>query len=94
MKKTYFDLVDTYKIINNHYSGIDKSVFFKTTDQSDRVTRLTSYPNNLLHQRFQSDIRKNFFSIRVTNSWNNLPDVIKDAPTIDSFKTNLKKLML
>ena len=93
-RRDYFDLVETYKIINNHYSGIDKSVFFKTTDQSDRVTRLTSYPNNLLHQRFQSDIRKNFFSIRVTNSWNNLPDVIKDAPTIDSFKTNLKKLML
>ena len=47
-----------------------------------------------MHQRFQSDIRKNFFSIHVTNIWNDLPDMIKDAPTIDSFKTNLKKLVL
>ena len=93
-RRDFFDLVETYKIINNHYSGIDRSVFFKTTEHSERFTRLTSYPKNLLHQRFQSDVRKNFFSIRVINIWNDLPDGIKDSPSIDSFKTNLKKLML
>ena len=38
----------------------------------------------------RTELRKKTFGIRVTDSWNSLPDDVITAPTINSFKSRLK----
>jgi len=49
--------------------------------------------NNYFHffHRSRLDIRKNFFSQRVVNVWNSLPQVVVDADSVNSFKNRLDK---
>jgi hypothetical protein len=46
--------------------------------------------DNLLMPRFRSEIRRHAFSIRVIRSWNDLPDIIKQARSVVEFKNGLK----
>ena len=39
----------------------------------------------LVKNRSRLDIRKNFFSQRVVNDWNSLPEVVVEAESINSF---------
>ena len=38
-------------------------------------------------------LRNSFFSQRVVNDWNNLPDTVVSAPTVNSFKNRLDKFL-
>ena len=90
-RRIKFDLVQTYKILN----GIDRvspDIWFKTVEQNNRLTRITSYSKNLVAVRSRTDIRKNFFSNRVVNLWNSLPTDIKDSRTVKIFKNKLEPL--
>ena len=40
-------------------------------------------------KRFGLDIRKMFFTIRVVKDWNELPRVVVDALSLETFKANL-----
>ena len=39
------------------------------------------------------EIRKNFWSQRVTDQWNNLPDEVKAAESLNYFKNGLDNVM-
>ena len=39
------------------------------------------------------EIRKNFWSQRVTEEWNNLPNEVKSAETLDNFKNGIDNLL-
>jgi hypothetical protein len=43
-------------------------------------------------QYAKTDIRKEFFAIRVAETWNRLPDRVKLTEKPESFKKELKKL--
>ena len=87
------DLVETYKIINS-VTKVDKSSWFTmAAEGSTRITRLTADPLNLAPKSAKLEIRKNFFSVRVVNDWNNLPSEVKRARSVNSFKAHLDKLM-
>ena len=49
-------------------------------------TRAATGKYNLAKKRFHHEFRNNFFSSRVTDEWNGLPDNIKEARTVSSFK--------
>ena len=40
----------------------------------------------------RTDMRKNFWSQRVVEPWNNLPDEVKQVETLDSFKNCIDNL--
>ena len=51
-------------------------------------TRITDGFLNLLKPELKKslDLRCNFFSVRVVDPWNNLPNEVKEAETVNTFK--------
>ena len=78
------DLIETFKIYHN-YNNVDFNNFF--TMNKSAVTR--NQKGKLFHTRFNTNIRKNYFSNRVVKHWNNLPRAIKFAPNLNTFKNLL-----
>ena len=81
------DLLQTYRIMKQ----IDKS---KPDDYFEPATtsKTRGYSKKLIKTRSRLDIRKNFYSQRVVNGWNKLPQIAIDAPTLLSFKRQLTQL--
>ena len=48
-----------------------------------------SHSLKLFVPRCEADVRTRFFSVRVINLWNGLPDYVVSFPSIDSFKRSL-----
>ena len=80
------DLIQVFNLVK----GIDKIDFnnFFTLANSNR-TRGHKY--KLVKVRSRLEIRKNFFSNRIVNMWNNLPAFVVDADSVNSFKNRLDK---
>ena len=91
-RRTRFDMIQVYKILHN-VDKVDENVWFKRANvSSGRVTRLTANPLNLKKKRTNTDVYKNFFSNRVIDLWNNLPDCVKSARNLYTFKKEYDKL--
>jgi hypothetical protein len=74
---------------------VNPSIWFRTVDnQHTRLTRNTSYNKNLIATRFKTDIRRNFFSVRVVSLWNSLPIEVKESRNVTIFKTKLEELVI
>lgn len=92
-RRIRYDLIQTYKIINE-IDAVKPSTWFNLVGENQtRQTRFTINPINILPGRSRLEIRRNFFSQRVPELWNNLPDVIKNSRTVAIFKRELSKHM-
>jgi hypothetical protein len=60
--------------------------WFQMVDQAGRATRSTDDPLNVRRKVARLEIRKNFFSSRVTESWNKIPSHVKNVKTVSGFK--------
>ena len=78
------DLIETYKYTHNHYN-IESD---KLLPRATAITR--GHSLKLSKQRFNLDVRKRFYSNRVNNDWNCLPEEIANAPSINSFKPDCR----
>ena len=88
------DLITMYRIMTAK-DDVDPSHWFQTlAAQSGPGTRQSSGLHNVLPQRSQGDVRRNFFCQRVVSSWNSLPDRVKGAGTVNCFKNRLDEHLL
>ena len=93
-RRLYFDLVETFKCIHG-YTRIKYEQFFRLEkDENRRPTRARMCPFNIIPTRARLEVRTNFFSLRVVEKWNGLPDSMKECLSLAAFKNNLKKLLL
>ena len=81
------DMIETFKILTGK-ENINPGDFFTPADTSGglRGHRLT-----LFKPRNYTTVRRNFFSSRVVNEWNRLPQVVVEAPSVNTFKNRLDK---
>ena len=90
MRRYQSDMIQTFKIIKN-IDAVESSSWFNLVGENPRRhTRLTANPLNIIATRQNNEIRRNFFSQRVPDQWNNLPDEIKSSRNLKVFKSKLK----
>ena len=47
----------------------------------------------LKHRKFRLNMRKNFFTVGVTEPWNRLPREAVESPSLEIFKTRLDQVL-
>jgi hypothetical protein len=55
-----------------------------------RATRSTERLLNLRQKTFRLEVRRNFFSNRVIDSWNKIPNAVKNVESVFAFKRGYK----
>jgi len=60
-----------------------------------RALRITSITRGnkykVINHRFHYDLRKHYFSARIVNIWNSLPNHVVDVTTVNLFKARLDR---
>ena len=81
-------MIQTLKILHGHDDVKEETWFIRKNSVSTVNTRLNSSPFNLELKGANTELWNNFFSIRVVNSWNSLPDLVKGSNTLNCFKNS------
>ena len=96
------DLLETFKILNR-YDDVDYRTWFKKVNDQHQMTRqavvvsedgtVVGGTDKLSKPTSRLEVRKQFFSCRVVDGWNNLPDDVRGAVSVDDFKVKYDKFM-
>ena len=54
-------------------------------------SKVRGHTYKIVKNSFRLDVRKTFYSNRVVDAWNELPQYVLDAETVNSFKERLDK---
>ena len=85
------DLIQVWKILHGH-DHVNKNKWFSSAyvpGENEKQTRMSSDPLNLKLPVVHTEIRRNIFSARVINIWNDVPSEIKRAGILNIFKNQL-----
>ena len=87
------DLVEMYKTITGK-NDVNLTNWFELAHSREGAasTRSISGALNVVRNEGRNEIRKNFWSVRVCDPWNSLPDLVKLQPTTNSFKNALDNI--
>ena len=86
------DAIQIWKILTKYDDVEEENWFNRRTDTTDQTTRLSSNSLNLQQKTFRHEYRKNSFSVRGPKIWNKLPDTIRGAKNLRTFKNEYDKL--
>ena len=81
------DLIEVFKILKGH-TKIDPALFWEVREARNGARLVKSRAENGRRQR------QSFFSYRVIQKWNLLPEDLRRAPSLDSFKTKLDAMIM
>ena len=84
------DMQYVYKVLTGR-EDVDRDQWFTMASESVRTPRVTSHKLNVRVRHGRLDVRRNFFSVRVSGQWNDIPGHIKDIKTVAGFKTAYAK---
>jgi len=82
------DLINAYKYLKGGCQ--DNGVKLFSVVPSDR-TRGNGHKLKL--RKFHLNMRKNFFTLRMTEDWKRLPGEVVDSPSLEIFKAHLDKVL-
>ena len=87
------DLVEMYKTITGK-NDVNLTNWFELAHSREGATSTRSISGalNVVRNEGRNEIRKNFWSVRVCDPWNSLPDLVKLQPTTNSFKNALDNI--
>ena len=80
------DLIQVFKMLK----GFEK-VKFNDFFEISPILKTRGHSYKLKKQTVHGEMRRNFFTQRVINSWNKLPQNVVDAETVNVFKNRLDK---
>ena len=86
------DMIQVFKIMND-LSGLDKNNIFNFVRDRHSVDTRNHSANLLVPEKCRLNVRKNFFSCRIVNQWNSLPDVVRNSSNVNTFKNNYDEFM-
>ena len=79
-------MIETFKILHDYY---DDNCVGSLFTFKDTITR--GHKFSVRTRQCKTSIRRNFFTVRVTNLWNGLPGYVVESPSVNSFKNRLDK---
>ena len=79
------DAIEVFKYLHNIYR-VDSSHLLPLRDVERLGMRTRGHRLMLLKRDCSGLLRQNFFSMRVVNMWNGLPDSVVMSPTVNCFK--------
>jgi hypothetical protein len=80
------DLTEVYKYVNHKYKCDPDQLFSYPSRQ------MRGHSMKLFKPGARTEVCKNFFTHRVIDSWNRLPEKVVAAPSVESFKKRLRAL--
>ncbi len=90
-RRTRLDLIQAFKIIGGH-DDVDHTLWFRIIPEHRlNPTRHTAGGLTLEMPASRLDTRRNFFSLRVVQSWNRLPIETRKATTVQQFKNRIRE---
>jgi ribonucleases P/MRP protein subunit RPP40 len=82
-RRTRGDAIEVYKYLHGKYN-VESASLLPMHDSSGPETRSNGL--KLKKRACRSQLRSNFFGLRAANLWNDLPESVVMAPSVNSFK--------
>ncbi|KFV76417.1 hypothetical protein N308_05888, partial [Struthio camelus australis] len=82
------DLINLYKYLKGECQEDEASLFSMVPSNSTRGNG-----QKLNHRKLHLNLRKNFFTVRVTEHWNRLPGEVVESPSLEIFKSRLDVIL-
>ena len=87
------DIIQCFKTMNSH-GNIDPNTWFDfVQDRHEKNTRNHS-ANSIVPEKCNTNVRKHFYTNRVSNEWNNLPPSVRNASSTNAFKNSYDDLYI
>ncbi len=84
------DMAMVHRIVHEQ-SGLETATWFEMA-AARRATRSAAHPWNLTVKNGRLEIRRNFFSVRVIEAWNNIPGDLQQLENTARFRAQYKRL--